>query len=110
MDAEFEWIAADFTNPDSPEQVIGEVIARAGRLDVLVNNAGMMQEARVEEMSLANWQRNLAVNLTAPFLLIRAALPHLRASRGSIVNVGSIDWVAIPATRPIAPPRPGCTG
>jgi meso-butanediol dehydrogenase/(S,S)-butanediol dehydrogenase/diacetyl reductase len=90
-DAEFEWIAADFANPDSPEQVIGEVVARAGRLDVLVNSAGMMQEARVEEMSLADWQRNLAVNLTAPFLMIRAALPHLRASRGSIVNLGSIE-------------------
>ena len=90
-DAEFDGISADFTDPDSPDQVIGEVIARAGRLDVLVNNAGMMQEARVEEMSLADWQRNLAVNLTAPFLMIRAALPHLRASRGSIVNVGSIE-------------------
>ncbi|MEK0084645.1 SDR family NAD(P)-dependent oxidoreductase [Benzoatithermus flavus] len=90
-DAECEWIAADFTDPDSPGQVVAEVIARAGRLDVLVNNAGMMQEARVEEMSLADWQRNLTVNLTAPFLMIRAALPHLRASRGSIVNVGSIE-------------------
>lgn len=90
-DADFEWIAADFTDPDSPEQVIAQVIDRAGRLDVLVNNAGMMQEARVEEMSLADWQRNLAVNLTTPFLMIRAALPHLRASRGSIVNVGSIE-------------------
>lgn len=90
-DAEFEWVAADFTDPDSPAQVIAEVIARAGRLDILVNNAGMMQEARVEEMSLADWQRNLTVNLTAPFLMIRASLPHLRASRGSIVNVGSIE-------------------
>ena len=85
-DAEFEWIAADFTDPDSPEQVIARVIARAGRLDVLANNAGMMQEACVEAMSLADWQRNLAVNLTTPFLMIRAALPHLRASRGSIVG------------------------
>ena len=90
-DAEFEWIAADFTDPDSPEYVIAKVIARAKRLDVLVNNAGIMQEARVEETSLADWHRNLAVNLTAPFLMIRAALPHLRASRGSIVNVGSIE-------------------
>ena len=90
-DAEFEGIAADLADPDSPAQVIAQVIDRAGRLDVLVNNAGMMQEARVEAMSLADWERNLAVNLTAPFLLIRAALPHLRASQGSIVNIGSIE-------------------
>ena len=50
-----------------------------------------MEEARVEEMSLADWQRNLAVNLTAPLLMIRAALPHLRRRRGTIVNVGSIE-------------------
>jgi meso-butanediol dehydrogenase/(S,S)-butanediol dehydrogenase/diacetyl reductase len=90
-DAELEWIAADLADPDSPEQVIAQLIERAVRLDVLVNNAGMMQEARVEATSLADWERNLRVNLTAPFLFIRAALPHLRASRGSIVNIGSIE-------------------
>ncbi|NSY40265.1 SDR family NAD(P)-dependent oxidoreductase [Leisingera sp. ANG59] len=90
-DAEFEAIPADFTDPDSPAQVVAEVASRAGGLDVLVNNAGMMQEARVEEMTLADWQRNLTVNLTAPFLMIHAALPHLRISRGSIVNTGSIE-------------------
>lgn len=90
-DAEFEAIPADFTDPDSPAQVVAEAASRAGGLDVLVNNAGMMQEARVEEMTLAGWQRNLTVNLTAPFLMIQAALPHLRKSRGSIVNTGSIE-------------------
>ena len=90
-DTRFEGLAADFTDPTSPAQVMDEVIARAGRLDVLVNNAGMMQEARVEDMSLEDWQRTLTVNLTAPFLMIQAALPHLRATRGSIVNVGSIE-------------------
>ncbi|KIC17205.1 SDR family NAD(P)-dependent oxidoreductase [Leisingera sp. ANG-DT] len=90
-DAEFEAIPADFTDPDSPAQVVAEAVNRAGGLDVLVNNAGMMQEARVEEMTLAGWQRNLTVNLTAPFLMIQAALPHLRKSRGSIVNTGSIE-------------------
>ncbi|MEX0303777.1 MAG: SDR family NAD(P)-dependent oxidoreductase [Leisingera sp.] len=92
-DDEFEAIAADFFNPDSPAQVIAEAVSRAGRLDVLVNNAGMMQEAGVEEMSLADWQRNLTVNLTAPFLMIQAALPHLRKSKGSIVNTGSIEGI-----------------
>jgi meso-butanediol dehydrogenase/(S,S)-butanediol dehydrogenase/diacetyl reductase len=90
-DAEFGGIAADLADPNSAECVIAELIDRAGRLDILVNNAGMMQEARVEAMSLADWERNLAVNLTAPFLFIRASLPHLRASRGSIVNIGSIE-------------------
>ena len=90
-DAELEGIVADLADPDSPDQVIAQVIERAGRLDLLVNNAGMMQEVPIEAMSRADWERNLAVNLTAPFLLIRAALPHLRASRGSIVNIGSIE-------------------
>ncbi|MBO9447293.1 SDR family oxidoreductase [Ruegeria sp. R14_0] len=90
-DPEFEGIEADFRDPDSPADVVAQVIDRAGRLDVLINNAGMMQEALVEEMSLEDWHRNLSVNLTAPFLLIKAALPHLRRTRGSIVNIGSIE-------------------
>ncbi len=90
-DDHFEGIAADFTDPAAPAQVVAEVIARAGQLDVLVNNAGMMQEARVEEMTLEDWQKNLTVNLTAPFLMIQAALPHLRKTKGSIVNTGSIE-------------------
>ena len=90
-DSEFQGIAADFTDPASPAQVVSEVISDAGRLDVLVNNAGMMQEALVEDMSLEDWHRNLTVNLTAPFLMIKAALPHLRQTRGSIVNTGSIE-------------------
>ncbi len=90
-DATFDAINADFADPDCPERVVAEVISRAGRLDVLVNNAGVMQEARVEDMTLDDWQRTLMVNLTTPFLLIRAALPHLRATQGSIVNIGSIE-------------------
>lgn len=90
-DAEFEGIPADFSDPDNPARVIAEVVTKAGQLDVLVNNAGMMQEASVEAMSLDDWQRNLTVNLTAPFLMIKAALPHLRKRGGSIVNIGSIE-------------------
>ncbi|MCI5096065.1 MAG: SDR family oxidoreductase [Rhodobacteraceae bacterium] len=87
----FEGIAADFTDPTSPAQVVAEVIDKAGRLDVLVNNAGMMQESRIEDMSVEDWQRNMMVNLTAPFLMIQAALPHLRQTKGTIVNTGSIE-------------------
>ncbi len=90
-DAEFDSMAADFTDPDCPAQVVADVIDKASRLDVLINNAGMMQAASVEEMSFEDWQRSLMVNLTAPFLMIKAALPHLRVRGGSIVNTGSIE-------------------
>jgi meso-butanediol dehydrogenase / (S,S)-butanediol dehydrogenase / diacetyl reductase len=89
--SEFESIEADFSDAAAPAQVVDALTARAGRLDVLVNNVGMMLEARIEEMDLDVWERTLRVNLTAPFLLIKAALPHLRQSRGTIVNVGSIE-------------------
>lgn len=74
-----------------PERVVADVIARAGRLDVLVNNAGMMQESTIGDMSLEAWQRSLAVNLTTPFLLVRVALSRLRKTQGSIANTGSIE-------------------
>lgn len=90
-DHEFECLKADFTDPASPAKVVAELIDHTGQLDVLVNNAGTMQEARVEDMNLADWQKTLNVNLTAPFLMIQAALPHLRKTRGSIVNTGSIE-------------------
>lgn len=90
-DPDFDGIPADFTDPAVPAQVVGTVIERTGRLDVLVNNAGMMQEAAIEETTLDDWHRTLAINLTAPFLMIKAALPHLRQTRGAIVNTGSIE-------------------
>ncbi|MTI02223.1 SDR family NAD(P)-dependent oxidoreductase [Roseibium sp. RKSG952] len=90
-EVDFEGIEADLGNPDSPGAVVSQVIEAAGKLDVLVNNAGMMQESTVEDMSVEDWQNNLMVNLTAPFLMIKAALPYLRKTRGSIVNVGSIE-------------------
>jgi len=80
--------ASDFGQAD---KLINDVVADFGGVDILVNNAGVMQEARVEDMSLADWQRTLSVNLTAPFLTIKAALPHLRKTRGAIVNIGSIE-------------------
>ena len=90
-DQEFESIAVDIGDPQSAFDAVEAVTARAGQLDVLVNNAGVMQEALVEDMSLDDWQRTIAVNLTAPFMMIKAALPHLRKTRGAIVNIGSIE-------------------
>lgn len=90
-DSEFHGIEADFADTATPARVVADVVALAGRLDVLVNNAGVMQEALVEEMSLSDWEKTLRINLTAPFLLIKAALPLLREAKGVIVNIGSIE-------------------
>ncbi|NGO53875.1 SDR family NAD(P)-dependent oxidoreductase [Allomesorhizobium camelthorni] len=90
-DDESDAIAADFTDPSSPARVMSEVIDRAGQLDVLVNNCGMMREARIEDMTAGDWAQTLTVNLTVPFLLIKFALPYLRKTRGAVVNIGSIE-------------------
>ena len=89
--AGFEDIAADLADPEAPERIINAVAERAGRLDVLINNAGVMREGTVEVSPLADWHLQLQVNLTAPFLLIRHAMPLLRAAAGTIVNLGSIE-------------------
>ncbi|MCT8331599.1 SDR family NAD(P)-dependent oxidoreductase [Albidovulum sediminis] len=90
-DDEFESISVDFADPSSAAALVEEVAGRAGRIDVLVNNAGMMQEVLAEDMSLEEWERNITVNLTTPFMLIKAALPYLRTVGGSIVNIGSTE-------------------
>jgi meso-butanediol dehydrogenase/(S,S)-butanediol dehydrogenase/diacetyl reductase len=90
-DPAHEWIEADFLDPTTPERLVAEVIRRFGRLDVLVNNAGLMREGTALETSEDDWAATLQVNLTAPFMLCKHALPHLIAAKGAIVNVGSIE-------------------
>ena len=71
--------------------MIAAVIERAGQLDMLINNAGLMREGTAIEISEIDWAETIQVNLTAPFLLIKHALSHLIKRRGAIVNVGSIE-------------------
>ena len=89
--SDFEDIAVDFADSSSPEKAIDHIAKATGQLDILVNNAGVMREGTVEETSLDDWHLQMQINLTAPFLLIRYAMPLLRAARGAIVNVGSIE-------------------
>ena len=81
----------DVTDHGRVEEVIDDLLASAGRIDVLVNNAGWSRIEPVAEMSIETWQRCLDVDLTGTFVCMRHVLPAMiDAGRGSIVNISSI--------------------
>ncbi|RWE25111.1 MAG: glucose 1-dehydrogenase [Mesorhizobium sp.] len=89
------YVKADLSNSQDIAAAIQTVIERFGGLDILVNNAGIMFEKTVEEMTEAEWDEMMDINLKAPFLLTKAAMPHLRKrGGGSIVNIGSVEGLA----------------
>ncbi|MGE2733278.1 SDR family NAD(P)-dependent oxidoreductase [Mycolicibacterium vaccae] len=85
--------SVDITSPQACRQAVEDCVAHFGRLDVLANVAGFHQMRHTPTMSDADWEQDLAVNLTGPFYLCRAALPHLLETGGNIVNVSSIAGV-----------------
>lgn len=88
-----EAIEADVSDEASVAHAAAQAHARLGRIDGLVNVAGIFPVAKLEDTDLALWNRTLAVNLTGPFLVTRALLPHLRQSGGTIVNLGSASAI-----------------
>jgi len=86
-----DFAVADLADPQVPAQLVEKTVARFAQLDILINNAGILPPAPVSEISIADWDRVMAVNARAPFLLCQAALPHLRRSRrGSIIQISSV--------------------
>ena len=84
-------ISVDITNEAAVDAAFARVIERFGRLDVLVNNAGIARRRPTTDLSLADWQAVVDVNLNAVFLCCKAAARRmLPARRGAIVNVASI--------------------
>ncbi|MGE7432890.1 MULTISPECIES: SDR family NAD(P)-dependent oxidoreductase [Kitasatospora] len=80
-------LSADITAPGACDRLVETALARHGRLDVLVNNAGITRSTPLGGISPAALEPLLATNLTAPILLTQAALPALTAARGVVVNV-----------------------
>jgi NAD(P)-dependent dehydrogenase (short-subunit alcohol dehydrogenase family) len=81
---------ADITADDGPERIIGAATADGG-LDVLVNAAGVIATGTIDTTTDQAWDAMMAINLRAPFRLMRAAAPHLAARKGAIVNVSSVN-------------------
>lgn len=80
---------ADLSDPAACHAVVAHAVQKFGRLDALCNVAGLIYLANTPDMPLDRFQRTIDVNLSAPFLLSQAAIPHLLETNGAIVNVAS---------------------
>ena len=86
-------VQADLSRPDSGDRVVDETVNALGRLDVLINMASIYVQKSVDELTVEDWDTQLAVDVRAAWLCARAAVPHMRRLRGGrIINFG--DWVA----------------
>jgi NAD(P)-dependent dehydrogenase (short-subunit alcohol dehydrogenase family) len=86
-------LAVDLAKPDAPASAVEAVLARHGRLDILVNNAGTTWGAPAEDHPREAWDKVVALNLTAPFLLSQAAAKRamIPAGKGRIINLASVE-------------------
>jgi NAD(P)-dependent dehydrogenase (short-subunit alcohol dehydrogenase family) len=86
-------LQADLQDPDACDRIVDDTVAALGRLDVLVNMASLYQMRAFDDVSVKDWDAQLAVDLRAAWLCARAAVPHMRRARGGrIINFS--DWVA----------------
>ncbi|NJP94420.1 glucose 1-dehydrogenase [Nonomuraea sp. FMUSA5-5] len=86
------YLRHDVTSPEEWERAVGTAVEQHGKLDVLVNNAGILKFRRIQEMSLEDFDRVIGVNLKGTWLGIKAVIEPMKAAgRGSIVNISSIE-------------------
>jgi 3-oxoacyl-[acyl-carrier protein] reductase len=85
-------VLADVTEAASVERMAASAAERFGRIDILVNNAAVRREAKLEALSLATWREVVGTILDGAFLTVKACLPHLAASgSGAIINIGGVS-------------------
>jgi 3-oxoacyl-[acyl-carrier protein] reductase/pteridine reductase len=77
----------------SIQSAVASAVRQLGRLDLLVNNAGVIEKAALADLSAAQWDRVFDINTRGPFLVAREALPYLKAAQGRIVNMGSLGGI-----------------
>jgi NAD(P)-dependent dehydrogenase (short-subunit alcohol dehydrogenase family) len=83
-------IECDVRSEHSVRSAVAACIGSHGRLDVLVNNAAVFAAAPLDQLTVEQWDAVFATNARGPFLVSREALPHLRSTRGRIINIGSL--------------------
>jgi NAD(P)-dependent dehydrogenase (short-subunit alcohol dehydrogenase family) len=90
LDVDALAVRCDLRDPESIAQTVSAVAEEFGRIDLLVNNAGIFESQPLEDISVEQWDAMFATNTRAPFLVAKAAHPHLRAAQGRIINLGSL--------------------
>jgi glucose 1-dehydrogenase len=86
-------LRADMARPKEPARVIAAAVKAMGGIDAIVGNAGITAPARLVDLDIATWDRIFDIDLRANWLLARAAHPHLKKSKGSIVMLASVAGV-----------------
>jgi NAD(P)-dependent dehydrogenase (short-subunit alcohol dehydrogenase family) len=88
----------DLIDPASPARIAQAALASFGQIDAVVNNASIVPRSTLETTSAALFDRTMAINVRAALLLIQAAIPHLRQTKGCVLNIGSINALSGEAT------------
>ncbi len=85
------WLVADLADPAVAPELVRAAVEAFGRLDGLVNNAAWILRGQLAAVTAELFDRIMAINCRAPLMLIQAAVPHLARTRGSVVNIGSVN-------------------
>jgi len=112
LGADFIMLAYDLSDPESCRQLVEEALERMGRVDILVNNAGVNIAKPASELTLAEWDWVLTVNLKAPFLCSKYAAAHMAKNHwGRIINIASVtSFMSISGRTAYASSKSGIMG
>lgn len=86
-------VQADVTSAEGPKKIIDEALRKFGQIDVLVNNAGILETGTIENTSLEQYDRVMNTNIRSIYALTMLAVPHLIKTVGNIVNVSSVNGI-----------------
>lgn len=97
-------VAADVTKTEDVDRVVARSLAEFGKIDILINNAGINIRGPIEELSLGQFEQVMATNVTGPWLMCRAIAPHMKKAKyGRVINISStLGAVAVAGRTPYA--------